>query len=190
MFVLTDTYGAGESLVALCNILSSLWAILITQLLGKLATKTDKKAVLAIVFSAVASSLFLIWILPDNIWTFYLSVALFFIGDAGFWTLLFSMAGDVTELDEYQHKKKREGLITSFLCFSTKAGCAAGMWLFGTGLDFIGYSSKAVSINASLAGNIRSVFFLPIIVCYVGCFLLVCKYPYSRKEYEGTKAHL
>ena len=119
-----------------------------------------------------------------------MSVALFFIGDAGFWTLLFSMAGDVTELDEYQHKKKREGLITSFLCFSTKAGCAAGMWLFGTGLDFIGYSSKAVSINASLAGNIRSVFFLPIIVCYVGCFLFACKYPYSRKEYEGTKAHL
>lgn len=190
VFVLTDTYGAGESLVALCNILSSLWAILITQLLGKLATKTDKKAVLAIVFSAVASSLFLIWILPHNIWTFYLSVALFFIGDAGFWTLLFSMAGDVTELDEYQHKKKREGLITSFLCFSTKAGCAAGMWLFGTGLDFIGYSSKAVSINASLADNIRTVFFLPIIVCYVGCFLLACKYPYSRKEYESTKAHL
>lgn len=190
VFVLTDTYGADESHVALCNILSSLWAILITQLLGKLAIQTDKKAVLAIVFSVVASGLFLIWILPDNIWTFYLSVALFFIGDAGFWTLMFSMAGDTTELDEYQHKKKREGLITSFLCFSTKAGCAVGMWLFGTGLNFIGYSSESVSINVSLASNIRTVFFLPIIVCYVGCFLLACKYPYSRKEYEGTKAHL
>ena len=75
------------------------------------------------------------------------------VGAACFWTVFYSMAYDLVEVDEFISGRRREGVITALPQFFQKFGSAVGMLLVSLVLNISGYQADEVPpefiINAS-----------------------------------------
>ena len=106
----------------------------------KLAEKTDRrKASIIFVSITIAALLVIKFIGIDNTAMLIASVVACAVGLACFWTVFYSMAYDLVEVDEFINGKRRESMITAFPQFFQKFGAAIGMWLTGQVLSFNGY---------------------------------------------------
>jgi GPH family glycoside/pentoside/hexuronide:cation symporter len=63
------------------------------------------------------------------------------VGAACFWTVFYSMAYDLVEVDEFVSGQRREGIITALPQFFQKFGSAVGMWLVSLVLKLSGYDT-------------------------------------------------
>ncbi len=74
------------------------------------------------------------------------------IAAGAFWTLFYSMAYDLVEIDEFCNGVRRESSITAFPQFIQKFGAAIGMWLAGVVLQISGYYAT-LEIHSSITVN-------------------------------------
>lgn len=106
----------------------------------KIAEKTDRRTASIIFISLNIVALLVIkFIGINNTAMLIVSVIGCAIGLACFWTVFYSMAYDLVEVDEFINGKRRESMITAFPQFFQKFGAAIGMWITGQVLDMNGY---------------------------------------------------
>ncbi len=109
----------------------------IIPIVTKVAEKTDRR-ITSIVFTAITmvALVAIKFIGINNIVMLIASVFACAIGLGCFWTVFYSMAYDLVEVDEYVNGKRRESMITAFPQFFQKFGAAIGMWLSGLILEW------------------------------------------------------
>lgn len=164
---------------------------IVIPVVTKVAEKTDRRLT-SIIFTAIAmAALVIIKIIGiNNIGMLIASVFACAIALGCFWTVFYSMAYDLVEVDEYVNGKRRESMITAFPQFFQKFGAAIGMWLTGQVLDFGNYdgtldvqpdSAKTAIENIA---TIIPAFFL--IFAIIGLIF----YPVTKKSFNALKEKL
>lgn len=119
----------------------------------KLAEKTDRRFASIIFISLNIAALIIIKLIGiDNTAMLIASVVGCAIGIACFWTVFYSMAYDLVEVDEFINGKRRESMITAFPQFFQKFGAAIGMWITGQVLEMNGYVGT-LSVQPDSAKN-------------------------------------
>ena len=115
---------------------------LLTPIVTKVAEIKDRRFATILFFSIsfaglVAGKIIHINSLPMLIYdAFFMAV-----GAACFWTVFYSMAYDLVEVDEFVSGQRREGIITALPQFFQKFGSAVGMWLVSLVLKLSGYDT-------------------------------------------------
>ena len=117
--------------------------------------------------------------------TFFMAV-----GMANFWTVFYSIAYDLVEVDEFAYGSRRESVITALPQFFQKFGSAIGVWTVGFVLQLAGYN-KANSVQpATVAKGIENnVTILPaafLVLSIIGVYL----YPVTKEKFSQLKAEL
>ncbi len=150
----------------------------------KLAEKTDRRFASIIFISLNMISLIVIKLIGiDNTAMLIASVVACAVGLACFWTVFYSMAYDLVEVDEFINGKRRESMITAFPQFFQKFGAAIGMWITGQVLDMNGYVGT-LSVQPESAKNaIENI--ATIIPCIFLAISLVglILYPITKKRF-------
>ena len=157
---------------------------LMIPIVTKLAEKTDRRKAGIIFFSIMLAGLIIIKLIGiNNTPMLIASVFTVALGLACFWTIFYSMAYDLVEVDEFINGKRRESMITAFPQFFQKFGAAIGMWIVGQVLNFGKYdgelsvqpdSAKAAIEN--IATVIPSLF---LVVALVGIIF----YPITKERF-------
>ncbi len=150
----------------------------------KLAEKTDRRLASIVFVSINIAALLIIRLIGiDNKAMLIASVFGCAIGLACFWTVFYSMAYDLVEVDEFINGKRRESMITAFPQFFQKFGAAIGMWITGQVLDFAGYdgaleaqSQSAKDAIENIATVIPCIF---LVISLIGLFL----YPVTKERF-------
>lgn len=117
--------------------------------------------------------------------TFFMAV-----GMANFWTVFYSIAYDLVEVDEFAYGSRRESVITALPQFFQKFGSAIGVWTVGFVLQLAGYN-KANSVQpATVAKGIENnVTILPaafLVLSIIGVYL----YPVTKDKFSKLKDEL
>lgn len=134
---------SSDDMVIVIVTLVAAMAVLI-PIITKVAEKTDRRKTSIIFISIMLVSLVAIRIIGiDNTAMLIVSVIACAVGLACFWTVFYSMAYDLVEVDEFVNGKRRESMITAFPQFFQKFGAAIGMWIAGQVLSRFGYDGAA-----------------------------------------------
>lgn len=117
--------------------------------------------------------------------TFFMAV-----GMANFWTVFYSIAYDLVEVDEFAYGSRRESVITALPQFFQKFGSAIGVWTVGFVLQLAGYN-KANSVQpATVAKGIENnVTIFPaafLVLSIIGVYL----YPVTKDKFSKLKDEL
>ena len=157
---------------------------LMIPIVTKLAEKTDRRKTGIIFFSIMLAGLIIIKLIGiNNTPMLIASVFTVALGLACFWTIFYSMAYDLVEVDEFINGKRRESMITAFPQFFQKFGAAIGMWIVGQVLNFGKYDGElSVQPDSAKAAieNIATVIpALFLVVALVGIIF----YPITKERF-------
>ena len=158
---------------------------LIVPIVTKVAEKTDRRTTTIIFIAVMIAALVAVRIAGiNNMIMLVLSVVACAIGLACFWTVFYSMAYDLVEVDEYINGKRRESMITAFPQFFQKFGAAIGMWTTGQILALNGYDGNLIAQPETAKAAIQNT--ATIIPCaFLAVSLLgVILYPVTRKRFD------
>lgn len=190
VFYLEIFFSLDDYAISVINIVCALVSFVLTYYVGWLAAKFDKKNVLMAHFLLAAVGFLVLWLVPGTPFSMVGTLLLFYVADMTFWTVVFSVLSDVTELHAYRDAESDvAGSATGLISLGIKIGTAFGMWLLGVGLDLIGYSEVAAA-SSGLQAAFGSMFYLPLALFYALAFVSVFVYPYTRKAYQSEKADL
>ena len=135
-------------------------AVLLALILaGCVANKTDKKTVMTGSMLLTIIACLIIGFLPSKSVWLYTYVAIYALGNSGFWTMIYAMSYDSAILEQIETGKKPDGLYTSLIGLFMKFGNALGTLIMGFGLQLIGFSSE--SETQTEASSVCSVSRLP-----------------------------
>ncbi len=112
------------------------------------------------------------------------------IGMANFWTVFYSIAYDLVEVDEFAYGSRRESVITALPQFFQKFGSAIGVWTVGFVLQLAGYDKTLETQPDAVAKGIENnVTVLPaifLILSIIGIYF----YPVTREKFALLKKEL
>lgn len=186
VFYLDIFFQMDDYQISVVNIVFAIFSFLLSYYIGWLASRLDKKKVFVYHFLIAVVGFLVLWRLPKTIAAMAGTLTLFYLADVTFWTVIFSVLGDVTELQSYRAPEKdTTGFTSALLSVGIKLGTAVGMWLLGMGLELIGYSDAAVADG--LQDRFGLVFYLPLALFYLLAFLCAAVYPYTRQKYQEDK---
>lgn len=157
----------------------------VIPIVTKVAEKLDRRITCIIFFAISLVGLVISKIIGLNSIPMLVTQPIFMgIAAGAFWTLFYSMAYDLVEIDEFTNGVRRESIITAFPQFIQKFGAAIGMWLAGLVLQLTGYNASLdVQADKTVNGieNISTLFpalFLGISI--VGLIL----YPVTKERFS------
>ncbi len=181
MYLIKECLGmnAEDKMVIVIIVLVGTIALL-TPVVTKVAEIKDRRFASILFFSIslcglVAGKLIGITTLPMLIYVaFFMAV-----GAACFWTVFYSMAYDLVEVDEFVSGERREGVITALPQFFQKFGSAVGMWLVGFVLKLSGYDSG--NATAGIIENSSTI--IPAVFLAISIFGVVM-FPVTKKRFH------
>lgn len=168
---------------------------IIIPIVTKLSEKYDRRSTCIAFFSVAAIGLFATKIVGLHSVPMLVSQPIFMgIAAGAFWTVFYSMAYDLTEVDEYTSGLRRESIITALPQFFQKFGSAIGMWVAGLVLQFAGYnaalSAEGLKQSAKTIHQIENISTLyPAILLVISIIGLIL-YPVSKKRFNALSEAL
>ena len=164
---------------------------LVIPIVTKLAEKLDRKTTCLIFFAISFIGLAVIKIVGlKTVPVFVCQPIVLGFSSGAFWTLFYTMAYDLVEVDEFKHDKRRESVITGLPQFFQKFGSAIGMWTIGLILKFTGYNADLAEQNAIAVKAIENMSsIIPAILLGIS-MLSLAFYPVTRKRMEALQAQL
>jgi len=150
-----------------------------------IAERQDRRLACLIMFSLMLIGLIIVKILGITSVPVLIGEAVAMaIGTAAFWTVFYSIAYDLVEVDEMTNGVRREGAITAIPQFIQKFGAAIGVWLAGILLALYGFDSDMAVQSASTVRGIENIgTIIPaafLLVSIIGLFF----YPVTKKRFE------
>ena len=174
----------------------------------KICEKTDRRTACLIFITFSGAGLFIVKLIGLDVavggfkFMVVLMPLLLGVGLSTFWTVFYSMAYDIVELDEFvngNNGERRESVITAFPQLIQKFGSATGILLQGLILSAYGYDTTAetgadaatfVRPSDYIVGGMENVSTLiPAIVIGISLVFLLL-YPMTRKTYNALTAQL
>ncbi len=112
------------------------------------------------------------------------------IGMANFWTVFYSLAYDIVEVDEFATGNRREGVITALPQFFQKFGAAIGVWTVSLVLQLSGYDgeleSQRQTVKDGIENNVTLFPAIFLMISIVGMLL----YPITKAKFSLLKEQL
>jgi GPH family glycoside/pentoside/hexuronide:cation symporter len=163
----------------------------VIPIVTKLAEKLDRKTTCLIFFAISFVGLIVIKIIGlKTVPVFVCQPIVLGFSSGAFWTLFYTMAYDLVEVDEFKHGKRRESVITGLPQFFQKFGSAVGMWTIGLILKFTGYDAQLAEQNSAAVKAIENMSsIIPAILLGISILALVF-YPVTRKRMETLQCEL
>lgn len=153
---------------------------LLTPIVTKVAEIKDRRFATILFFSLSCAGLVAGKIIGVTSLPMLIYVAFFMaVGAACFWTVFYSMAYDLVEVDEFVSGERREGVITALPQFFQKFGSAVGMWLVGLVLKLSGYGSGQAS--AGIIENSSTI--IPAAFLAISIFGVIM-FPVTKKRFH------
>ena len=122
-------------------------------------------------------------VLPAGDFTAYLYILFYGIGNATYWTLIYSMSYDTALIEKFKSGNSPDGLYTSMIGFFMKAGSAIGMWITGIVLSAIGFNAEAAEQAADTIANLKLAFgIIPAVILAVAVIAAIA-YSLTKENY-------
>ena len=158
---------------------------LMIPIVTKIAEKTDRRKAGIIFVSIMLVALLIIKLIGiNNTPMLIASVFAVALGLACFWTIFYSIAYDLVEVDEFVNGKRRESMITAFPQFFQKFGAAIGMWIAGQVLALGGYNGKLEVQPESAMPAIENVATVIPAAFLVFALIGIVLYPVTKERFE------
>lgn len=140
IYLMNSNLGYVADQQSFCFAVYSLLAMAWLPAINYCSARFDKQRVYCaflLIAGVMMSAFFLIGFPSMGI--FFVFLAFCQLGNCTFWTLYYSMMYDISEIDEFESGKRREGAIAALMSFVQKLGSAIALWLLGTVLELGGY---------------------------------------------------
>ena len=107
------------------------------------------------------------------------------IGSAGHWTLSYTLLYDISEIDEFENGRRREGFLMAYFSFCGKLGSAIASFLTGMLLEFSGYNAAlGMAQPDSALTTIKHLFTLWPALFGIACGVVILLSPVTRERYN------
>ena len=208
-YMVVDCIGAdySEGIAIVIGVLVVTMAVTV-PVVTKVSEKTDRRTACLIFITISAAGMVLMKLFGLDITVGNFKIMLIMaplmlgVGLSTFWTVFYSMAYDIVELDEFvngSHGERRESVITAFPQLIQKFGSATGILLQGVILSAYGYDTTAeagadaatfVRPSDHIVGGMENVStVIPAAVVIISLIFLVL-YPMTRKTYNALTIQL
>lgn len=153
-------------------------------LVTKIAETKDRRFSSILFMSLMCAGLIICRIIGVRSIAVVLAVTFFMaMGMANFWTVFYSMAYDLVEVDEFAYGTRRESVITALPQFFQKFGAAVGVWTVSLILKVTGYNGElAVQSAKTVNGIENNVTLIPaafLVLSVIGAVM----YPITREKF-------
>lgn len=153
-------------------------------LVTKIAETKDRRFSSILFMSLMCAGLIICRIIGVRSIGVVLAVTFFMaMGMANFWTVFYSMAYDLVEVDEFAYGTRRESVITALPQFFQKFGAAVGVWTVSLILKVTGYNGElAVQSTKTVNGIENNVTLIPaafLVLSVIGAVM----YPITREKF-------
>ena len=189
-FLALYVIGLNEAQLSFTLLVYSIANSMLVPVIGWVATRLGKKETLALAILLNGGSLIAFQFLPLTLVSILVYLVFIAISQAAFWTLSYSMAFDITEVDEFKNGSRKEGTICASIGLLYKLGLAFGMWLSGALLQFIGYNAELAQQAPETLAGIKSICTLVPGIIVFGGGLIALYYPLTRERFEAVKRAL
>lgn len=196
-------YDTGIAIVIVTLVLSM---AIVVPIVEKVAEKKDRRfaSILFLSIAFVGEILIKIFGLDFEIGSFkimcVLSPACLGLAAGTFWTLFYSMAYDLVELNEFKTGERRESIITAFPQLIQKFGSAFGILMAGMLLSAYGYDSSndiagkeslfTVVTDAKIINGMENISTLFPAIFLLISVIAVIIYPMTRKRFNALMLQL
>lgn len=158
---------------------------LFIPIVTKVSEKKDRRFSSIVFMSVMSVGLIVLRIIGVRSIPAALAVTFFMgMGMANFWTVFYSMAYDLVEVDEFAYNSRRESVITALPQFFQKFGAAVGVWTVSLILKITGYDGNLEIQNAKTVNGIENnVTVFPavfLILSVIGAVL----YPITKEKFN------
>ena len=164
-------------------LITTLFLLLTTVLAGVIANKFGKKQMMIGGMICYTACYLIMAVLPAGDFTAYLYILFYGIGNATYWTLIYSMSYDTALIEKFKSGNSPDGLYTSMIGFFMKAGSAIGMWITGIVLSAIGFNAEAAEQAADTIANLKLAFgIIPAVILAVAVIAAIA-YSLTKENY-------
>ncbi len=111
-------------------------------------------------------------------------------GMANFWTVFYSMAYDLVEVDEFAYNSRRESVITALPQFFQKFGAAIGVWTVSLILKITGYDGNLEVQNTQTVNGIENIVTVFPAVFLVLSVIGAVLYPITKEKFNKLLGEL
>lgn len=163
----------------------------LTVIMSIVATKTDKKIAIGIglIISAICMAIF--WLCGiHSMGMLILMLALFGIGNASFWLLIYPIVYDIAELYEYKYGERKEGALMSLYGCIFTLSTALGAQVLTITMTMVGYDPSLVQQSAETINGIAGIVLgIPALTMAL-CGILALTYPITKPVFARLMEQL
>lgn len=157
----------------------------------KISEKKDRRFSSILFMSAMCMGLVILRIIGVRTIPAVLGVTFFMaMGMANFWTVFYSMAYDLVEVDEFAYDSRRESVITALPQFFQKFGAAVGVWTVSLILKITGYDGKLEVQGTATVNGIENIVTVFPAVFLAFSVLGAVLYPITREKFNKLTSEL
>ena len=183
MFVWTYTFQFQSAQISVIGLVGTVCAMFAAFPAAQISSRFGKKVASAMAFGLIIAGYMILYFLPHTLLFAMIAQIIKLSGMSMFWTIVYSLAYDIAEVDEFKNGCRREGLITSLISFFMKVGVSIGMWFAGIILEFVHLDpSRGVQSVGTISGLNFTTMIIPAIIAAVGLFTSQ-SYRISREKF-------
>lgn len=183
IFLYTYVFRYTETKTSFMLLVTTLFLLFTTVMAGVIANKFGKKQMMLAGMVCYTACYLIMAFLPASDFTAYLYILFYGIGNATYWTLIYSMSYDTALIEKFKSGNSPDGLYTSMIGFFMKAGSAIGMWITGLVLSAIGFNAEAAEQAADTVARLKLAFgIVPAVVLAVAVIATIM-YSLTKEKY-------
>lgn len=162
IFLYTYVFHYTEIKTSFMLLVTTLLLLLTTITAGVIANKFGKNQMMLGGMVCYTACYLIMAFLPASDFIAYLYILFYGIGNATYWTLIYSMSYDKALIEKFKSGNSPDGLYASMIGFFMKAESAIGMWITGILLSAIGFNAEAAEQAAETIAKLKLAFgFVP-----------------------------
>jgi GPH family glycoside/pentoside/hexuronide:cation symporter len=157
----------------------------------KLAKRFDKRTMLIACLGGTGIPVFAMrFVGVSNLPLLLVLFCLFGVASVSYWQLIPATFYDICEVDEYENRVKRAGVITSAMPIAESIGSAIGIQILGLRLQFGGFVSGAATQSSSAINAIFDCFTIIPGITLIIAAIAVIRFPITKQKFEAIKREL
>lgn len=191
LYLIIHCAGLTEDFMVMIVVVLVVSMAILIPVATKIAEKKDRRFTCILFFSVMFVGLIVIKLIGiTNQWMILAEAFMMGVGTAAFWTVFYSIAYDMVEIDEFVHGERREGVITALPQLIQKFGSAIGVWMAGMMLSVVGYQeSLHVQLPKTINGIENIATLLPALFLFFAILGLLF-YPVTKKRFHALQLAL
>ncbi len=190
IYLLKYVFVYGDARSSLVYTIQGILVVIASAVMGILAQKLSKKPVMIAGVISYILAYLIILVLPIRWNCLMVSLVLYSLGNAGYWTMIYAMSYDASIIEQLKSGEKPDGLYTSLIGLFMKFGNALGSVIVGVGLQIIGFSEATEAQTKEVIAGIRRLYGIAPALVLAFALVFAILYPLTKKRYQELSAEL